>query len=92
MTTTLRMNKLKASGLGVLCLLMQGLATWAAFQGPDLLTNLVSWVWLVCLIAFFVVLGRQEEDRVFRLAAFLIGTSYVLFLAYKVWEFFTYAD
>ena len=74
------------------CLSLHALATWSAFRGTNLITDILTGAWLISLAAVFVVLCRHSDDWRFRLPAFVIALAYATFVVYSLWSFFTKAD
>ena len=82
----------RAIVLGVACAVLNGLAGWSAFRGPNRLTNSISFLIGVTVIGLLLNLCLHKGDRRFRGLAFAILGAYLSFMVFELWQFFAHAD
>jgi hypothetical protein len=78
--------------LGVGCALLNGIASWSAFHGPNWLTNGATIFIAVAVIGMLVNLFSHAGDWRFRGPALAIIGAYLSFMALEIWRYFSYAD
>ena len=81
----------RAIVLGVACAVLNGLAGWSAFRGPDWLTNSIGFLIGVTVIGLLLNLCLHKGDRRFRGLAFGILGAYLAFMAFELWQFYAHA-
>jgi hypothetical protein len=78
--------------LGLACAILNGLAGWSAFRGPDWLTNSITLLIAVTVIGLLLNLCLHKGDWRFRGPAFAIAGAYLSFMAFEFWQFYAHAD
>ena len=78
--------------LGCVCALLNGLAGWSAFRGPNWLTNVITLFIAFSVIGLLLNLCLHKGDWRFRAPAFAVVGAYLSFMAFELWRFHTYAD
>jgi hypothetical protein len=78
--------------LAILCAVLNGIAGWSAFHGPDWLTNAIMLFIAVAVLGLIVNLYLHKGDWQFRAPAFALVGASLSFMAFELWQFYTHAD
>jgi hypothetical protein len=79
-------------GLGLACAVLNGLAVWTAFHGPNWLTNTITALIAATVIGLAINLCLHKGDWRFRGPAFAVLAAYVGLMILEIWRFQNYAD
>jgi len=77
--------------LGVLAIL-QGLSFWSAYHWNDIITSTLFLTDLLALIALVIQLIRIKGHIAIRSSLGIVVISWVAFMVYVAWSFFTQVD
>jgi len=78
--------------LGIGCAILNGVASWSAFHGPNWLTNGATVTIAVAVVGLLFNLCLHKGDWRFRGPAFAVVGAYVCFMAFEIWRYYTHAD
>jgi hypothetical protein len=78
--------------LGIGCAVLNGIASWSAFHGPDWLTNGATTFIVLAVIGLLVNLLMHSGDWRFRGPALGIVSAYLSLMAFEIWRYYKYAQ
>ncbi len=78
--------------LAIVCVILNGIASWSAFHGPNWLTNGATVFIAVGLVGLLLNLCLHKGDWRFRGPAFAVVGAYLAFAAFEIWRYYVYAD